>query len=280
MFNLKDVTVVVFSRDHVKFVDECFKSIEREFKGKVKLINVDVGSLDGTPSRIINIGKELGLSLSQIIRPRSLKTLQVLKSLDNDIQTRFIVLISADDVFGEDYGKSLRGALAYMETESVLNFRLIETDVNLEPIKSRNPKWQTSYRKNQRMLSYKNPGTTPGSLIPYEKLKTLKDWKTVPSILIEDYWLWWTLIEHVPFVNVIEGTVYYRRHEESISASVTDPEYAFSLGYVTALPQRTKNSIFNKMISTSLILRWGRHLKSTTWISFLSGFRLGYREVI
>jgi hypothetical protein len=117
-----------------------------------------------------------------------------------------------------------------------------------------------------------NPGTAAGSVIPFKKLKTLEVWKSVPPILIEDYWLWWTLIEYVPFINVLNASAIYRKHGNNISGAKRNREYAYSLGFAAGLPRSMNNSGFNRRLSLFLLPRWGRHLATSTWKDFLRGF--------
>lgn len=267
-----DLTLILFSRDHLPFVDQCLDSIHQEFGSSLKVLNVDVGSNDGTEKRIVRRAMELGISLSQELRPRDTKTLTVLKTLEDSIKSQFVVLLSADDLFAPGYGSALLLALADLKEDAVLNFSLIETNVLLEPIRLHAPRWSNSVEKNKRMLSFMNPGTAAGSVIPFQKLKTLEAWKSVPPILIEDYWLWWTLIEHVPFINVLSASAIYRKHGSNISGAKRNREYAYSLGFAAGLPRSISNSGLNRSLSLLLIPRWGRHLATSTWRDFLGGF--------
>ena len=273
MFSVDDLTLILFSRDHLPFVDQCLNSIHEEFGNKLKVLNVDVGSTDGTEKRIKQRAMELGLSLAQEHRSREMKTLTVLKSLEGSVNSQFVVLLSADDLFGPGYGAALLSTLKELKRDSVLNFSLNETNAFLESKRLHVPRWTNSLQKNKRILSIMNPGTAAGCVIPFEKLKTLDKWQSVPSILIEDYWLWWTLIEHVDFVNVISASAIYRKHGNNISGANKNLDYAYSLGFAAGLPWALNNSNLNRGLSLILIPRWGRHLAPSTWGYFLRGFR-------
>lgn len=272
MFCVDDLTLILFSRDHLSFVDQCLDSIHQEFGDKLKVLNVDVGSIDGTEKRIVERAKELGLSLTQENRSRETKTLSVLKSLEDSVHTQFAILLSSDDLLAPGYGKVLLSTLKNAKPDTVINFLLIETDEFLSLKRRHEPKWTTSMQKNQRMLSIKNPGTATGSVIPFKKLKSLESWESVPPILIEDYWLWWALVEHVDFINVLSASAIYRKHGNNISGSSQSREYAYSLGFAAGLPRAMNNSIFNRGLSLILIPRWGRHLDPITWRHYLRGF--------
>ncbi len=272
MYSLDDLTLILFSRDHLPFVDQCLDSIHREFRNSLKILNVDVGSIDGTEKRIVQRAQELGLSLTQELRPRDTKTLTVLKSLEDSINSQFAVLLSSDDLFAPGYGSALHLTIRELKEDAVVNFSLIETDALLEPVCVHVPRWTENVDRNKRRLSIMNPGTAAGSIVPFKKLKTLEIWKSVPPILIEDYWLWWALVEHVPFVNVGNANAIYRKHGSNISGAKRNPEYAYSLGFVTGLPRVVNNSRLNRCLSLILIPRWGRHLAPSVWGYFLRGY--------
>ena len=272
MFSVDDLTLILFSRDHLRFVDQCLNSIHKEFGNKLKVLNVDVGSTDGTEKRIKQRGIDLGLSLEQEQRSRDTKTLSVLKSLEEKVDSQFVILLSCDDLFAPGYASTLLLALGALKEDAVLNFSLIETNSALEPIRLHVPRWTSDVGKNKRMLSIMNPGTASGSVIPFKKLKTLEAWKSVPPILIEDYWLWWAMVEHFPFINVRTANAIYRKHQTNISGASQNREYAYSLGFAAGLPRSMNNSKFNRGLSLILIPRWGRHLAISTWRDFYRGF--------
>jgi glycosyltransferase involved in cell wall biosynthesis len=272
MYCIDDLTLILFSRDHLSFVDQCLDSIHQEFGNTLKVLNVDVGSIDGTEKRIVQRANQLGLSLIQELRPRDTKTLTVLKTLEASITTQFVVLLSSDDLFAPGYARALLLTLDNLEAEAVLNFSLSETNSLLESVRLHVPKWKNSVKKNKRLLSIMNPGTAAGAVIPFKTLRNLPVWKSVPPILIEDYWLWWALVEHVPFVNVLSAKVIYRKHGSNISSAKLNREYAYSLGFAAGLPRSMNNSTLNRSFSLFLIPRWGRHLANSVWVDFWRGF--------
>ena len=212
------------------------------------------------------------MSLTQVFRPRDTKTLTVLKSLEDSINSQFIVLLSSDDLFSPGYGGALLLTLGELKEEAVLNFSLVETNSLLAPVRLHKPRWTNTVNGNKRKLSIMNPGTAAGSVVPFKKLKTLEIWKSVPPILIEDYWLWWALVEDVPFVKVENANVIYRKHGSNISGAKSNSEYAYSLGFAAGLPRSMNNSHLNRVLSLMLIPRWARHLAASTWSEFFRGF--------
>jgi glycosyltransferase involved in cell wall biosynthesis len=272
MYTLNDVTLVLISRSHALFVEECLESIKNEFQNDIKIVNIDVGSRDNTQEIIKENSQKKGLSLEYISLPYDTPTLLVLKTLSKTINSEFVILISADDTFGKDYRKALETNLESMEDPCVINFRLSITDSKLKQIKIRDPHWATSSRKNSFRLSTGNPGTAPGSLIPWNLLISDDSWKTPPPLLIEDYWIWWILVGKVNFINNTESTVNYRQHENNTSKLSGSPEYAFSLGYVSALPILLSKSFMGKFIGSFLIIRWLRHLNIMVWKYSVRGY--------
>jgi hypothetical protein len=180
--------------------------------------------------------------------------------------------LSSDDLFAPGYGPALLSILGELKEDAVINFSLIETNSLLEPVRLHLPRWTNSVNRNKRRLSFMNPGTAAGSVVPFKKLKTLEIWKSVPPILIEDYWLWWALVEHVPFINVGNANAIYRKHGSNISGAKRNPDYAYSLGFAAGLPRSMNNSKLNRALSLLLVPRWGRHLAALTWSEFLHGF--------
>ncbi len=268
---INEITVVVFSRNHEKFIAECLNSIHRELPDS-KIVCVDTSLTDQCNELSKSIAKDLKLNSIHIKLNTDIKTLSALKFIEKHISTNNIILLSADDVFGQNYRSALINLFKKNPEGTVFNFTSVITDKNLKPIYSRTPQWSEQSVKNRRKLSYSNPGTAPGAVIPWTKLINSPTWKKPPEIVIEDYWIWWQLIDLVPFVNCKETSVFYRQHQDNISKASKNEEYAYSLGYVTAIPNIKANSIFHKLMSITLIFRWIRHLNITVWHKFTGGY--------
>jgi hypothetical protein len=142
------------------------------------------------------------------------------------------------------------------------------------------PKWTNKTKKNKRLLSYSNPGTAVGAIIPWEILIKNPAWKQPPDIVIEDYWLWWQLIDQVPFVNCEESQVLYRQHRNNTMKSTKNKDYAYSLGYVSALPNIRATNFFSTFLSYFLIPRWIRHLNISVWKEYYAGYIVAKRNDI
>jgi len=268
---VNEITIVILSKDHEKFISDCLHSVHRELPD-AKIVCADVGSTDHCYELGKSIAEELKLDTVHIKLKQDTKTLLVLKNLEKYISTKYVILLSADDAFGENYRNALINLLKSNSGGVVINFTSVITDQNLKPLYSKKPKWSEQHKKNRRKLSYSNPGTTPGALVPWTILISSPDWTEPPSIVIEDYWIWWQLIDLVPFVNCYESNVLYRQHKNNISKATKNEDYAYSLGYVTAIPNIKANDTWNKFLSVTLIIRWIRHLNFIVWYKFAVGY--------
>jgi hypothetical protein len=208
------------------------------------------------------------------------RTLKVLKGLEEYINTKYIILLSADDALGKNYREALANITRINSREQVINFISMVSNQDLNPLFSKSPKWADKIQKNKRLLSYSNPGTAPGAVIPWEILIKSPSWKQPPNIVIEDYWLWWQLIDQVPFINCKESHVLYRQHENNVTKNTKNKDYAYSLGYVSALPNIKALNFLNKLLSIFLIPRWIRHLNVTVWKDYVAGYILAIRNEV
>jgi hypothetical protein len=276
---ISDFSIVLLSKNHEVFISDCLKSIYRELP-EVKVFCVDIGSKDDTFLKGKSISQDLNLNSEHIQFNDTTKTLLVLKKIEKRVNTKFAILISADDAFGIQYRDALLGIFKNENRQVVVNFNSLITDRYLRPLHSRKPLWSVDLEKNKRRLSYSNPGTTPGAVIPWKILTGLASWKEPPDILIEDYWIWWQLIDLVPFINSSESYVLYRQHANNVSKSTKNKSYAASLGYVTALPNVNAQNFLNRFFSFLLVVRWIRHLNVIVWKDFFAGYLSGIRSKI
>jgi glycosyltransferase involved in cell wall biosynthesis len=277
--SISDFSIVLLSKNHEAFISDCLKSIYRELH-EVRVICVDVGSRDDTFLKGKSVAHDLNLDSEHIQFDDSTKTLLALKKIEKKVKTKFAILISADDAFGIQYREALLGVFKNENRQVVVNFKSLISDRQLNPSGTRKPSWGDNHQKNRKKLLYSNPGTAPGAVIPWQLLTEQEAWKHPPDILIEDYWIWWHLIDHVPFINCSESFVFYRQHGKNLSKQSKNKDYAYSLGYVSALPYIKSNYVMNRLLSLTLIPRWMRHLHITVWKNFLSGYMSAYRYEI
>jgi len=276
---LDQFTIVILSRNHEDFILDCLQSVYRELS-EVKILWVDIGSSDNSFKKSKDISKELGLNTIHLQFLEDTRTLKVLKGLEEYINTKYIILLSADDALGKNYREALSNITRINSREQVINFISMVSNQDLNPLFSKSPKWADKIQKNKRLLSYSNPGTAPGAVIPWRILVKNPDWKQPPNILIEDYWLWWQLIDQVPFINCKESHVLYRQHENNVTKNTKNKDYAYSLGYVSALPNIKALNFLNKLLSIFLIPRWIRHLNVSVWKDYVAGYISAIRNEV
>ena len=276
---ISDCTVIVLAKNHEQYLSDCLGSIHRELSG-VKILCADVGSGDKSFEKGKEIPSTLNLNSIHIQLGEGTKTLTTLKKLEQYIDTKYVVLLSADDALGDNYGTALIDILKQTPNYSVINFVSMVSGQDLNPLFPKSPKWADKIQKNKRLLSYSNPGTAPGAVIPWEILIKSPSWKQPPNILIEDYWLWWQLIDQVPFINCKESHVLYRQHENNVTKDTKNKDYAYSLGYVSTLPNIKALNFLNKLLSIFLILRWIRHLNVCVWKNYAAGYISAIRNEV
>jgi len=274
-----NLTLLVLIKNHENYLSDCLNSIERELFG-IKIIFADIGSKDNSYNLSKTISEELKLNSTHIQLPEDTRTLLALKGIEKYIKTEYIILLSADDALGENYGNALIEIMEKNSGYKVINFASLLTDQNLKPLYSKYPKWTDESQKNRNLLTYSNPGTAPGAVIPWKILINSPKWKQPPDIIIEDYWLWWLLLDQVAFVVSQESHVLYRQHEKNISKESKNKDYAYSLGYVSALPQIKANNVWVKLLSFFIIPRWIRHLNIMVWNKFISGYFFAIRNEV
>ena len=276
---LDQFTIVILSRNHEGYILDCLQSVCRELP-EAKILWADTGSSDNSFKKSKDISKELELNTIHVQFWEDTRTLRVLKGLEKYINTKYIILLSADDALGENYRNALSNIIRVNSREQVINFISMVSDQDLNPLFPKSPKWANKIQKNKRLLSYSNPGTAPGAVIPWEILIKSPSWKQPPNIVIEDYWLWWQLIDQVPFINCKDAYVLYRQHRNNVTKNTKNKDYAYSLGYVSALPNIKAINILNTFLSFFLIPRWIRHLNVSVWKDYAAGYISAIRNEV
>ena len=276
---ISDCTIVILAKNHEQYLSDCLGSFHRELPG-AKVLCADIGSRDKSFEKGKEIANTLKMESTHVQLSEDTKTLTSLKKLEAYIDTKYVVLLSADDALGESYGDALRDILNKVPRYSVINFISVVSDQNLNPMYSKYSRWTNVTKKNIRRLSYSNPGNAPGAVIPWRILVKNPDWKQPPNIVIEDYWLWWQLIDQVPFINCKESHVLYRQHENNVTKNTKNKDYAYSLGYVSALPNIKAINILNTFLSFFLIPRWIRHLNVSVWKDYATGYISAIRKQV
>ena len=99
---VNEITIIILSKNHEKFISDCLHSVHRELPD-AKIVCADTGSTDHCHELGKSIAKELKLDTVHIKLKEDTKTLLALKNLEKYISTKNIILLSADDAFGENY---------------------------------------------------------------------------------------------------------------------------------------------------------------------------------
>ena len=267
-----DVTVLVIMRDHEAFVADCFNSIFRELGGAAKIICVDVGSTDETVLNAIEVGRQFDSSPVICRIDRSTTPLDAISVASEFIRTYFVSVISADDAFGKNYGLGVLQVVSEERKATVTCFDLEITDDALSRTGDiRSPSWTGNPEKDMACLFKTNPGTAPGMLLPWECVVASTHWRTRPKTLIEDYWLWWALKDHVSFHASPIGSVMYRRHAAAISNQSMNHLYAYSLGYCTGIARANSRTLTQWLWSIFLAARWARRVPFSRLRDFANG---------
>jgi hypothetical protein len=272
--NGRDTRLVlfVFSYDYANFLQECLDSCLRELGGDFQWVLVETGVTESTKLIASDFGTRYQVKIDYIKFEKTSTLIAVLK-LSKIYKQKYAILLSADDLLGKNYGDQVRLELEQdYKKPTIVNFQHIICDERLNPLRIRIPRWSSTINANRRRLTIGNPGNTAGALLPWESVSNTLAKGTIPSILIEDYWLWWQSVEECEFKNNTQGTVLYRKHSASTTRASRNSHYAFSLGYVSALPCYMNKKLLYRLMGLFLIFRWGRHLHYSVWDSYRKGY--------
>jgi glycosyltransferase involved in cell wall biosynthesis len=271
------LVLFVFSYDYANFLQECLDSCLRELGRDFQWVLVETGDTESTKLIASEFAAKNQVKIDYLKLEKTSTLIAVLK-LSKIYSQKHAILLSADDLLGENYGDQVRFELAQVYNKpTIVNFQHIICDDRLNPLSMRIPKWSSTIYANQRRLTIGNPGNTAGALLPWEFVSNTLTKDKIPSILIEDYWLWWQSVEECDFKNNTLGTVLYRKHAASTTSASRNSHYAFSLGYVSALPCYMNKNVLNRLLGLFLIFRWGRHLHYSVWDSYRKGYIESFR---
>lgn len=271
-FKVVSLSIIVVTRDHSDYILQCLASIENEFGKGQSLFIVDVGSHDDSMSKILSFLENTLLDVRLITLGREITPLGAIKSLISLIETEFVSIISGDDYFLEGYASTARSLISGLEPTFAIHFSHKIVDANCNYLGRRTPKWSSSFRNNRLRLLYSNPGTAPGCILPWQILVTRCLKNDEFDTLIEDYYFTCKLISQVSFLSQGGDLVAYRRHKKSLSSRTDDYNYIFSLGICIRESWKIATNIFEKGLSLTLFIRWGRHISLKNFPILIKGF--------
>jgi glycosyltransferase involved in cell wall biosynthesis len=270
------VSIFITVLNHEIYINDLLDSIVKEFKSETPVFLADLGSLDGTLAQISThtLYQENRITLTSF--ERGTTTLEALSIFLPIITSDYLLGMSGDDVFQTGFGQAIQRLEQPNPSEKiVINVSLLHTDEKLNPVKFQNPKWSRSRRINRMKLSLGNPGTGPGAIYPVQELLfVLKD-KEFHGLLVEDYFIYWQLIDSVKFVNLPDAIILYRRHPNALGKQNANPEYSKSIGYLVGLSFSNSRNLVEKSLAVFLFLRWIRHIPKRNLRWYVTGIKLG-----
>jgi hypothetical protein len=250
----------------------------REFSTSIPIYVVDVGSLDSTVTKIQEFIEFSMFEIHLIPIDRLSTPLDAFRALITHIDSDFICAISGDDYFLEGYGSIASLIINQGEKDIVVNFGHTIVDHSGFSIGKRLPGWISIPTKDRLKLLFSNPGTTAGCLLPWKLLKENCLIDESFNTLIEDYYFSCKLVNVVTFQSVKLELVAYRKHAANLSSRKADPNYAVSLGVCVRQAWNIANSPIEKLVSLTLLCRWGRHVSISNQYYLLKGLREGTLE--
>ena len=271
------VTIFVTTFNHDTYVDEFLDSLGREFNNGTQIVIADLGSQDKTLEVIKKhvLYREGRISLN--VYPKGTSTLEALFIELPKVETDYILGMSGDDVFDCGFGQAIQNFKNFNTGEKVmLNMTLVHTDKNLIPFREQKPRWVQNNRINRLKLSFGNPGTGPGAVYPAKELISVLKGQDLHGLLIEDYFIYWHLVDSVKFINLPSAKVLYRRHPDALTKQNSNSDYLRSIGYLVGLSFDKSRNPLEGILSLLLFFRWIRHIPINKLRYFMSGIRSGY----
>jgi len=271
-------TMVVLTRNHGDFINDCLSSLDLSLNDKIEILVVDIGSSDNTQKLVSEfaLSRKRSIHLLAITDPpfTSVNALQV---ATRELTTDFFGIISGDDTVSRTYGSEVEHNIEQFGKDSVLNFVLSVTDESLSHLRFSKPRWTKVKPYNSALLYFENPGKSPGAVLPVRVLLKSKFMSIDPQCLIEDYPLWLCLNELVAFRKIGSGEVLYRQHSNSLSKSRLSIEFAWSIGYCLGLAESSTQSIIKRMLLRLGKGRWMKQVDPSMRHVVLEGVAAGIR---
>ena len=270
------VTIFASTLNHELYIKQFLDSARREFGLKTKILIADLGSNDRTLTIIREHELFRNETLTVVPYPKGTNTLEALSAELPKIETDYVVGMSGDDVFCPGYGELVeKYELDDLHYKVMVNVTLVHTNEKLVPFKEQLPKWGDSKRLNRLKLSRGNPGTGPGAIYPVAELISALNQRNLSGLLIEDYFIYWHLIEMVRFVTILDAKILYRRHQNALGNQYSNTEYAKSIGFSVGLSLAMSQNPLEFISGCFLFLRWVRHIPRNNLLAYVSGVASG-----
>lgn len=264
--------------NHENYLGDLLDSIELEFYPDTEIILADLGSSDSTLDVVMGHRLYLNNRIKLVPLRAGTNTLTALSRELSGIKTKYVLGMSGDDVFFSGFGEIIRNLSVENQSQSVMiNVTLVHTDENLVPFKFQESRWSHFNRWNRYKLNFGNPGTGPGAIYPVKELASALQKKHLAGLLIEDYFIYWQLVDKVRFINLPSAKILYRRHLKALGTQYLNPDYAKSIGFSVGLAFNNSRNALGNLLSVFLFFRWIRHIPLKNLRSFFIGCKNGSR---
>jgi glycosyltransferase involved in cell wall biosynthesis len=272
------LTFIVLARNHELFILDCLRSLDSYLHPSTELVFADLGSTDLTVDSARSYLKQVSRKFRVVeFSGENLTSTFGLQQLLPSITTQWVGMISGDDAITGQYVSVIEKALPKAKTNTVFNFVLQMTDLNLVPLRKATPRWSRSALLNTLWMFFENPGTSPGSIFPVQQIRNSKFMNIDPNCLIEDYPLWLCVNGSATFKKIGGGEVLYRQHAQSLSRSKVRSDYAWSIGYCIGLSKGSADNWIKGILVSLGERRWLKQINPSMHHVVLEGVACGLK---
>lgn len=267
------LTVVIISLNHELFIREVITSVYRAFDSGVPVVHIDSGSKDQTRKLARQTLDDLNMRVDSVAG--QFTTMQALNAADSFVSTPWACLLSADDSFSPSFGETIQRILLDAPPNLALNADLAVIDASGRQVGQSHSKWTRSDSLNRRLMSLTNPGRAPGCVIPWRWLRSRRFFERHLQSSVEDYLLWTEIAKFGCIRRDRNLRVNYRLHGANSGNRVTDPKFAWSLGYAGGYARQTIVSLFDIPAHRRLMHEWRMFVDMGVRDSFDQGYESG-----
>lgn len=207
------VSIVMSSYNHAQYVTEAVESIVNQTYANIEFIVIDDGSKDDTPNVLKALQEKYGFYLECRTNHGLVPTLNY--ALKNIVTGKYTCILDSDDFWALD---KIEKQVAVLEKNPQCG--LCHSPIYFVDKESRVlSKYHQDSKKEgdifEDLLMGKTNIADGGVIIPtkvYEEIGYYDE-----SILIEDYQLWFKILDKYPACYLDEYIAYYRVHDSNVS---------------------------------------------------------------